>query len=280
VAAIFTFGVAAIAAAAGVTAAVTSEGIAVSAMIGLFVGLLGGTNTVLPWLGIDGEPEPPPFTPGLPPSPSFPLWSPTQLPPPAPTPSVEPLPAPVPTSGPAFYLGTITSANPNIWLYLPSLGSDRPQYIISTNRPPGDADDWFSVNQFCSLLSTEWLLNGNHPDNFTLNNNFTYQQIAAMALTLTDQDEGLQGQVNRAVQALGGQQQSLDEVTAGVTGSYPVGTRIWTGNDNHVVAVYINSATQYTVYDPNTGQTTTYARGDFSATVDTFGLNVFVVKTP
>lgn len=278
---VLVFGGAAVGAATGAAVVATESGVVIAALTGFFLSLASNVNTLLPPPDIGDGTGAPPF-PGSPSGPSVGL-SPTQLPAPPPTPTAFPLPSATPTSGPAFYFGDITSPNPNIWLYLPSIG-DNPRYVISTNMPPSsypNEEDWLSVNQFCSLLSTAWLLNGNHPGTFTLNGNFTPQQVSAMASALIDQDQGLQGQVDRAIHDLGGQQQSFNEVEAGVTGSYPVGTRIWTGNDQHVVAVYINSATEYTVYDPNTGQTTTYSRSNFvSATVNTFGLNVFVVKTP
>ena len=247
-----------------------------AALLAILTGLFVATGS---------QPQPTPAPPTSP-------WKPTPVPPPPPVPQATPLPRQSPND-PSFYLGDISSPNPIIWLYKPSGTGANAQYVISTNMPPGNPGDWVYVNQFGSLLSTQWLLNPNHPSSFTLSDIYTnQQQLTAMTMLLSGQDQDLQSQMKGAEQALGGQQQSRNAVVGGIqgggdpfnlSGSYPVGTKIWAGNECLTIAIYIDSDTTYTVYDPHTGQTKTYQRSHFSDDMSSgapYYLKNFVVKTP
>lgn len=173
----------------------------------------------------------------------------------------------------AITVGSISSSNPTLWVE----GTNFADYVISTSPPPGT---WYPVNQFCSLLTLHWLQGGRGTSPYGLDH-FKDAEKIAMAQILIGYTS-LQSQVDYAASqlGLGGKQEKEATVKDGVEkGAYKVGTKIWTGNDQHVLGVYIVDATQFDLYDSNTGLTKSYKRTDFGKIVKGLGCNVFVVRS-
>jgi hypothetical protein len=169
-------------------------------------------------------------------------------------------------------IGTVTTPNPSLWVDTNTLGSDVVVYEIASLSP---GTDWFQVNQFCSLLSLEWLAArsaGVVSSPYGISNfSAAAQRVMAEQLIAFD---SLQAQVDYAAAQLNGAAVSKAAVESGMapdgTFSYPVGTRIWAGNDVHVIAYYVTSATQYELYDSNTGAITTHERSAFATACTAF----------
>ncbi|NER51319.1 MAG: hypothetical protein F6J92_32555 [Symploca sp. SIO1A3] len=171
-------------------------------------------------------------------------------------------------------IGTINTPNPRLWLDTRTIGSAKQKYIIATNSP---GPYYFDINQFCSLLSIEWLLSGRGKDPYGIGNlpDAQKKQMAEILIGF----ESMEDQVKHAEQRLGGKEKNLNDTAAGVQGQYKVGTKIWAANYAHVTAIYLTSSTKYEIYDPDSGRTTnTYDRSDFKKYMEAFGNNVFVVK--
>jgi hypothetical protein len=170
-------------------------------------------------------------------------------------------------------VGKISSTNPSLWLDLATLEPDSGQYEIATTSPAGN---WLSVNQFCALLSIQWLLSDRSASPYGIGN-FSDPEKIAMARQLIG-FSSLDDQVEKAETQLGGTRRSLSVTASGVEGTYPVGTQIWAGNDFHVLGIYLISPTEYQLYDSNTGLTTKQLRSTFRNTMELLRNTAFVVK--
>ncbi len=177
------------------------------------------------------------------------------------------------TQGNTITVGSISSTNPTLWVNLTTLGTSNTKYLIATNSPGAE---WISVNQFCSLLSIKWLQEGRGTSPYGIGNfNDSQKKIIAEQLIAFS---SLDDQVNYTLGQLGGSKQNLDQTALGVQGNYPIGTKIWAGNDFHVIAIYLTTATTYELYDSNTGFTTTsLPRSQFKNYMNTLNNNAFVV---
>jgi hypothetical protein len=182
-------------------------------------------------------------------------------------------------------VGTITSPNPSLWVDLNTLGTDTVQYLIQTASPGAT---WYYVNQFCSLLSTRWLNDPNVPliYGITALSNAAKIAMARQLIGLTS----LQAQVTEAAHGIANSSSvtSVAALSAALAG-YPVGTKIWAGNNNHVLAFIVTAVANaqtgaigtYTAYDSNnglatTGNPTTGLAGQLSA----MGYSAFVIGAP
>jgi len=179
-------------------------------------------------------------------------------------------------------IGHITTPNPTLWWDTSfPYGPDLYVYEISTSQPSGEF--WEPVNQFCSILSVEWLKArafGENPDEYKLQQ-FSDDRKTSMARDLINFNgtgDGMKAQEHYAESALGGESASQKNVFEGMNPNskdpYPQGTQIWAGSSGHVVAYYITSNEEYEYYDPNTGKSQTRKRSDFQ---NEYNANVFVV---
>jgi hypothetical protein len=176
---------------------------------------------------------------------------------------------------PQIEVGAITSPNPSLWMNMITLERPVTNYRIATETP---GESWMCVNQFCSLLALRWLQEKTHgisSSPYGLSNFLDTEKITMAQQLINCAD--LDAQVTFAIQELGGSRKTLDQVATGVEeGAYAVGTRIWAGNDHHVIAIYLESATTYMLYDPDTGITTREQRADFRTLMAAFQNNAFV----
>ncbi|WP_370979124.1 hypothetical protein [Agaribacterium sp. ZY112] len=170
-------------------------------------------------------------------------------------------------------VGKISNSNPSLWLDLSTIGSRRVEYLVETLSP---GVGWIYINQFCSLLSTEWLNTNEHPGVYGIQD-FSSNEIISMGEELIAL-ESLDAQVNAAVASLPGVQTKLDTAVEGVLTKYNVGTKVWLGNDVHVYGLLILDGGKYSLYDSNTGLVSTELRSDFKSLVVRLSLNTFVVS--
>ncbi|HEX7843370.1 MAG TPA: DUF4157 domain-containing protein [Kofleriaceae bacterium] len=169
-------------------------------------------------------------------------------------------------------VGNITSSNPALWVKLDT-PNGKPEFKIATNTPDGFTT---SVNQFCSILSVEWLKGGGKASPYGIEN-FTDPKKILMAQTLIGY-KSMDDQIEYAKTQLNGKLQLLKNVEDGVQNhKYAVDTKIWAGNDRHVVAIYIMSNDYYKLYDSNDGSTKELSRIGFGAKMGGLGCNSFVV---
>lgn len=156
-------------------------------------------------------------------------------------------------------IGAITTSNPTLFVNMDTLDAkdpDQVEYLIQTKSP---GSNWFYVNQFCSLLTTYWLNDPNSPEVFGLSNLIDSVKITAARQLITPQSLG--DQATEAQHSIAGANpvQPADFSTALET--YPVGTKIWAGNNVHVLGFLITPATApgadlpltYTAYDSDIG---------------------------
>lgn len=177
-------------------------------------------------------------------------------------------------------VGTITTPNPTLWLDMNSLGTDNVLYLIQTASP---GTDWVYVNQFCSLLTSLWLNNPNLPNIYgiTAMSDSVKQQMAAELINLNS----LQAQVTEASNSIANAT-SYDSAAdfQAVLDTLPAGTRVWAGNDSHVVGFVITATgTQgrFTFYDSNVGQARTgLPLSNLAQLVEAMGYSAYVVGTP
>ncbi len=158
-------------------------------------------------------------------------------------------------------IGTINSPNPALWVDAMTLGTPVVNYLIQTTPPGGS---WFYVNQFCSLLTTCWLNDPNVPLTYGIQALSSTVQVS-MAGQLIGLSS-LQDQVTEAANSIA-HSSTLSSVTAlaAALPGYPAGTRIWAGNNNHVLGFIITAVANattgapgtYTAYDSNYGRATT-----------------------
>jgi hypothetical protein len=141
-------------------------------------------------------------------------------------------------------IGTITTPNPTLFVKMDSLFSDPVQYRIQTLSP---GSQWLYVNQFCSLLTTYWLNDANTPDVYGIQNLVDHVKISAAQQLINLQS--LDQQTDEALNALGHSHTvsltptvTPENVNAALE-SLPVGTRIWAGNNVHVVGFLITGVT-------------------------------------
>lgn len=176
---------------------------------------------------------------------------------------------------PQIEVGAITSPNPFLWMNITTPGRSVTSYRIATEAP---GENWMSVNQFCSLLALRWLQEKTHgvsSSPYGLNNFLDTEKITMAQQLINCAD--IDAQVTFAVQELGGSRKTLDQAATGVEdGTYAIGTRIWAGNDHHVMAIYLESATTYALYSPDTGITTRERRAGFRTLMTAFQNNAFV----
>jgi hypothetical protein len=169
-------------------------------------------------------------------------------------------------------VGAIDTPNPQLWVNATSLDKPPAEYKIASLSP---GPEWVPVNQFCSLLSIQWLLHG-QPSSYRISN-FPDSEKIDMALELIA-FSSLQAQEEAAAEQLSGSRQFLNQTAEGVQGKYKIGTKIWAGNNTHAVAIYLTSETEYKLYDPNTGSTTQHQRSQFGGDMTHLNFNAFVVK--
>ncbi len=171
-------------------------------------------------------------------------------------------------------VGSITTPNPFLWLNPDTLGLPDVVYIIQSSAPKGD---WVDVGQFCAVLSSAWLNDAKHPAKFDIRN-FDDPGKIQLAQQVIEASNSLASQVKAAEQAIHGKSKSKDQVTKDFS-TYNTGTKIWAGNDRHVIGIYIISATEMQVYDSNLGTATKKPRTAFAQVVADYQLNAFVVAT-
>ncbi|MFK3790178.1 hypothetical protein ACI2KO_07955 [Pseudomonas piscis] len=169
-------------------------------------------------------------------------------------------------------VGSITTPNPFLWLNPDTLGLPDVVYVIQSNAPKGD---WVDVGQFCAVLSSAWLNDAKHPAKFDIRS-FDDPGKIQLAQQVIEASNSLASQVKAAEQAIHGKSKSKDQVTKDFS-TYNTGTKIWAGNDRHVIGIYIISATQMQVYDSNLGTATQKPRTAFAQVVADYQLNAFVV---
>ncbi len=181
-----------------------------------------------------------------------------------------------------IFIGPISSTNPCLWLDATTISNDPIVYQIATNVPAGNPQNWFMVNQFCSILAIRRLQarrHGTPPSPYGINN-FSDEGKIAMAERLIC-FASMQDQVKYAIQELGGTEQSLQQVGGAIAaGQYPVGTMIWAGSNAHVTAIYITGSAEYEHYDPDTGLASPEESSLFIEMMTLLGKDAFVVATP
>jgi hypothetical protein len=202
-------------------------------------------------------------------------------------------------------IGTITTPNPTLFVKMDSLFSDPVQYRIQTLSP---GSQWLYVNQFCSLLTTYWLNDANTPDVYGIQNLVDHVKISAAQQLINLQS--LDQQTDEALNALGHSHTvsltptvTPENVNAALE-SLPVGTRIWAGNNVHVVGFLITGVTSvapdaaatpaptpatppaatpgpytYTLYDSNIGVVQT-GQTYLSQLIVTMGYSSLVISLP
>lgn len=172
-----------------------------------------------------------------------------------------------------------SSPNPSLWLDQNTLGADPATYAVAPIDPAyaSEQGDWFKVNEFCSVLAVDWLV-GNRPGAWGASNYSAAQLKDAAQQLITF--ESLDDQLLYAAQRLGGTQAESVEAVAGrvESGLAPVGTMIWAGSSDHVVAAYVDSGTSLLFYDPNNGKSERIDRADFAAKMAKFAVNLIVMR--
>jgi hypothetical protein len=171
-------------------------------------------------------------------------------------------------------IGTITTPNPTLWLNMDTVGLDTVKYLIST---PSPGASWIMVNQFCSVLSVSWLSGGRGNNPYGLSNLSNAEKVAMAGVLISF--NSLDDQVAYAEERLNGRRETQQRVLDGVQrAGFRPNTRIWAGNDFHVVALFIVDDRFYDLYDPNTGQTTRHERARFNELMTASGWTAFVVS--
>lgn len=177
-------------------------------------------------------------------------------------------------------IGAISTTNPSLWVDTTTLGTASVAYQIASLFP---GVNWVQVNQFCALLSIQWLTArgaGVVKSPYGIANfDPNAQKAMATQLIAFNDGDGMKAQENYAVSQLRGAAADEQTVVNGMTPntrlSYPVGTKAWAGTTMHVVAYYVTSTTQCEFYDSDSGSITTRNRFGF-----TTPCNVFVVAPP
>ncbi|CRM61119.1 hypothetical protein [Pseudomonas sp. 31 R 17] len=156
-------------------------------------------------------------------------------------------------------IGAITTPNPTLFVDMATLDATDPdavEYLIQT-QPPGS--NWFYVNQFCSLLTTYWLNDPNSPQVYGLSNLVDAVKITAAGQLITLL--GLDSQTKEAQLSIANASVVLPAAFVTALPTYPAGTKIWAGNNVHVLGFLITPSTTpgadvpltYTAYDSNIG---------------------------
>ena len=222
--------------------------------------------------------------PKMPAKPTPTVSAPAPAPAPAPALSAAPVPATAPPVN-HINVGTINSSNPSLWVDLTTLGTPVVNYLIQTAAPGGN---WYYVNQFCSLLTTCWLNDPNVPLTYGIQALSSTVQVS-MAGQLISLNS-LQDQVTEAANSIAHSSTlaSASALAAALPG-YPVGTRIWAGNNNHVLGFIITAVANpvtgapgtYTAYDSNYGRATTgHLTTGLAAQLTGMNYNAFVIGAP
>jgi hypothetical protein len=181
-------------------------------------------------------------------------------------------------------IGSITDSNPSLFVKMSTLDQDPVEYLIQTPTP---SSAWTYVNQFCSLLTTYWLNDPNLPNVYGISNLNDQVKIAsAQALINLG---SLDQQVTEATNSIANSSSVSAAEFAQNVATYPVGTKIWAGNNAHVVGFVLtavaNAATgtrgTYTFYDSNIGSAVAAQPTTGLAAIATaLTLSAFVVGKP
>jgi len=173
-------------------------------------------------------------------------------------------------------IGTISTTNPSLWVDTTSLGTASVTYQIASSSP---GTNWFEVNQFCALLSINWLAaraSGVVKSPYGIANFDAAAQkaMAAQLIAFNDTGDGMKAQEDYAMQQINGAAADKQTIANGMAPntklSYPIGTKIWAGTNVHVIAYYVTSASQYEVYDSNSGSITARSRSGFATACTAF----------
>lgn len=153
-------------------------------------------------------------------------------------------------------IGTICTPNPGLYVNMDTLGISPVEYLIQT---PAPGFNWLYVNQFCSLLTTYWLNDPNSPNVYGIQNLIDPVKVssAQQLINLLSLDEQVAEAKNTIANATVVTSAAFNMAVV----DYPVGTKIWAGNNVHVVGFLITVAGAagtgangtYTAYDSNSG---------------------------
>lgn len=165
----------------------------------------------------------------------------------------------------------ISSPNPGLYLNLQSLNRDTSVYVIQSSTTD---NEWILVNQFCSLLTSKWLISVNPSDCFGIKD-FPDDEKKAMANQLIS-FESMEDQVDAAVRAINGISKTVSQVLQEFS-SYGPGKKIWMGNDSHVVGIYTLNMDNFVLYDSNIGKTIILKTDAFKDLVTKLHCDAFVV---
>lgn len=157
----------------------------------------------------------------------------------------------------------------------PMLYTDFTNYWVGNHNPP---QGYTNIEQFCAYMATHWLTNGmpagglrfaEFPENI--------RQHAVTTVAGWASSGGGQAQVQYAASRTGGHAVTQQQVIADVDARrFPVGTRIWFGDDRHAeAAAVVTKDHQFLMYDPNTGNTTRRTADGFKSYIAS--KNAFVV---
>jgi hypothetical protein len=173
-------------------------------------------------------------------------------------------------------IGAISTPNPSLWVDTNSLGTASVTYQIASFSPGAN---WFEVNQFCALLSINWLAARaagvvKSPYGIANFDADAQKAMAAQLIAFNGTGDGMKAQENFAVQQINGAATDKQTIVNGMAPntklSYPVSTKVWAGTNAHVIACYVTSATQYEYYDSNSGSITTINRSIFASACTAF----------
>jgi len=161
-------------------------------------------------------------------------------------------------------IGNVTSSNPTLWF---SNVDNKERYMIASASP---GSGWQSVTQFCSVLTVMWL---HHPKGSLSFNGATKKDQIKMARLLIKNWKPAD-QVTFAAKELGGA--SVDKATLQQEISkYGAKTKIWFGNNSHVLGAVVQNDGTILMYDSNNGGTSSLTTDQFIANAQR--ANVFVV---
>jgi|GEM_PF-4055914 len=170
-------------------------------------------------------------------------------------------------------IGNVTTPNPHLFLDLATLGLPQKKYTVSSLQPePGN---WISVNQFCSLLSVYWI---NHSDLYSLAFMNLSKDLQLEYVNQLISFESLADQVNYAARNING---LIVEAAKAIEDmeTYPTGTKIWFGNNIHVMAA-VTTAQGVRFYNPDSGEVEAKTRNQLIAIMTRFGCDTVVVAQP
>ncbi len=166
----------------------------------------------------------------------------------------------------------IDRSYPNPWLWV---AFAEPENLGAVSRgPPPIEGDWNQANQFCSILSVDWLLSG-QPGTYGIAN-YSDEAVAAAANqlasfgSLKDQVLYAQGRLG-ATNAL-----TVDEAVEAMAGA-PPGVMIWAGSDEHVVAGAVIDSNSFAFYNSDSGEALAQPRSAFRGILEAFAINVVVM---